>query len=82
MRRVALLLPNTDGVYDHLAIYKSKKDSEPLVTLYNHEFVQDVVDEAIKNDTHYRVNAICVFWISRRTAVKFGVDYHRHEYTG
>ncbi len=56
VRRVALLLPNTDGVYDHLAIYKSKKDSEPLVTLYNHEFVQDVVDEAIKNDTHYRVN--------------------------
>ena len=55
IRRMALLLPNAEGIYDHLAIYKSKKDLEPMVTLANNEFGQDVLDEAIKNDIHYEV---------------------------
>lgn len=56
IRRLALLLPNEDGIYDHLAIYKSKKDLEPIVAIANQEFAQDVLDEAVKNDTHYEVN--------------------------
>lgn len=49
IRRPALILPNARGKYDTVAIYKSKKDREPLVTLKNGEYVRDIVDEALKN---------------------------------
>ena len=56
IHRPALLLKNAEGIYDRLALYRSKKSSEPLITLVKDVFCQDVIDEAIKNDVHYTVN--------------------------
>ena len=55
VRRVALLLPDAAGRYDQLAIYKSKRDDQPIVILHRDEFVQDVKDEAIKREQVYQV---------------------------
>ena len=33
VRRPAVVLKNAEGIYDTVAIYKSKKDTEPLITL-------------------------------------------------
>lgn len=50
VRRPALILKNDEGVYDRVAIYKSKKDDEPFVVVKKGEFVYDVVDEFVVND--------------------------------
>ena len=50
VRRPALLLQNEAGQYDHIAIYKSKKDKQPMVTIQNGEYLRDFVDEGIKRD--------------------------------
>lgn len=55
--RPALILKNDDGIYDRIAIYKTKHDLCPLATCIVGEMVAEVVDEAIKNDVRYnRVN--------------------------
>lgn len=54
--RPALLLTNDLGEYDRVALYKNKKAAEPIVTLMKGVFCQDVIDEAIKDDTRYTVN--------------------------
>lgn len=56
IRRPALILQNEQGVYDHVEIYKSKKEDAPMVVLEKGVFTPDVYDEAIKEDTKYRVN--------------------------
>ena len=50
IRRPCLILKNEYGIYDHIAIYKSKKDTTPIVILPHNVFVRDVIDEAIKDD--------------------------------
>lgn len=45
-----MILKGEDGKYDRIAIYKTKKSTEPIVVIHNDEFVRDVLDEAIKND--------------------------------
>lgn len=55
-RRPGLILKNSKGIYDQVALYKSKKDLTPYVTLPFNEFVQDVVDEVIKDDKKYISN--------------------------
>lgn len=55
IRRPALLLKNEAGKYDTLKIYKNKKEETCIVTIKNGEFVEGVVDEAIKEDKHYQV---------------------------
>lgn len=55
IRRPSLLLANESGIYDTVKIYKSKKSDECIATLKNDEFVEGIVDEAIKNDTTYTV---------------------------
>ena len=55
VRRVALLLPNEAGIFDRLAVYKSKKAQQPIVVLDKNEFVQDVLDEAVRQETTYQV---------------------------
>ena len=50
IRRPCLILKNEAGVYDRVAIYKSKKDAEPLAVLPAGEYVRDVIDEAITSD--------------------------------
>ena len=56
VRRPALILKNDEGKYDRVAIYKSKKDEEPIVTLELGKMTPDVFDVSIKNDTTYEVN--------------------------
>lgn len=56
IRRPGLVLKNDQGVYDHLAIYRTKKDSDPMFTLKKGEFKREVIDEGIKGETRYRCN--------------------------
>ena len=51
LRRPALLLKNEAGIYDTIAIYKSKKSEEPLVTLKVGETKGNIYDDGFdKND--------------------------------
>ena len=50
IRRPALVLKNDDGIYDRVAIYKSKKETDPMVVLPVGEMVAEIVDEAYKGD--------------------------------
>lgn len=56
IRRPILILKNEDGIYDRVAMYKSKKEEEPIAVLKLDEFEQDIIDECIKNDKKYTVN--------------------------
>ena len=53
IRRPSLILKNEAGIYDRIAIYKSKKDTEPICVCPLGEMVPEVFDEAIKNDKKY-----------------------------
>ncbi len=48
-RRPCLILKNEVGIYDRVAIYKSKKETEPIKVIMNDEYVPDYVDEVNKN---------------------------------
>ncbi len=50
IRRPCLILKNAEGKYDTVAMYKSKKSAEPIVTMKTMEYVRDVIDEGIKNE--------------------------------
>ncbi len=56
IRRPALIVKNTEGIYDTLNIYKNKKNENLIVSMNNNEFAEGVVDEAIKNDITYTVS--------------------------
>ncbi len=56
IRRPALLSKNDKGIYDTLTIYKNKKSEQAIGILKNGEFVENIIDEAIKNDKTYTVN--------------------------
>ncbi len=45
VRRPSLILQNEQGVYDKVAIYKSKKEATPIVTLALDVFTPDIMDE-------------------------------------
>ncbi len=53
VRRPCLALKNADGIYDQVAVYKSKKDMEPIVVLKKGVLTPNIVDEAIKDDVLY-----------------------------
>lgn len=44
-RRPGLILQNENGIYDRVAIYKSKKEDQPYVTMQTGEIVFNVLDE-------------------------------------
>lgn len=50
IKRNVLILPNSKGKYDTLAVYKNKKENEPLYVLKKDEFKRNVIDEAIRHD--------------------------------
>lgn len=56
VRRPCLLLKNSEGGYDRLAIYKNKKEKEPIVILKKDVYVQDIVDDAYRHDKKVQVN--------------------------
>ena len=49
-KRPALILANADGVYDTVKLYKSKKETEPLVTLQKGVMSEVFMDVAVKED--------------------------------
>ena len=44
-RRPCLILKNEQGIYDRVALYKSKKDTEPIAVLKENEYTPNVIDE-------------------------------------
>jgi len=56
VRRPILILKNEDGVYDRIALYKNKKEAEPIRVLKKGVFEQDIFDEAIKKDEKYNIS--------------------------
>lgn len=54
LRRVGLILPNEQGKYDRVALYKNKKSTEPIVVLETDVFTPYVFDEALVEDDELR----------------------------
>jgi len=53
INRPCLALKNEAGIYDRVAIYKSKKDHDPIVILKKGEFTRTIIDDAVKDDIIY-----------------------------
>ena len=64
VRRPALLLKNSQGIYDKVAIYKSKKESEPLVTLKEGESPMVIDDVKVGEETFQASRYYKVFEIA------------------
>lgn len=56
VRRPALILKNEAGIYDKVAIYKSKKESEPIVVVEDGALNPDFIDEVVEKDQKYIAN--------------------------
>ncbi|MBQ2776528.1 MAG: alkaline phosphatase family protein [Peptococcaceae bacterium] len=56
IRYPMLILKNAAGIYDKVALYKSKKDEVPFVVLEQGKMAIDILGESIKNDQKYVVN--------------------------
>ena len=56
LRRPCLILKNAEGKYDKIAVYKNKKETEPIVTLEVRKMIGQIIDECIKDDVKYTVN--------------------------
>ena len=56
IRRPALILKNDEGVYDHVAVFKSKKNDEPMFTIAVGEMKVGVIDDCFKNDEKFVCN--------------------------
>jgi len=59
VRRPVLILKNEDGVYDRVAIYKSKKETEPIIVAKYDEYVTDYIDDAYKKEEKIQANRNC-----------------------
>ena len=46
VRRPFLILQNDEGIYDHVAMYKSKKETEPMAVFYPGQMVDQIIDES------------------------------------
>lgn len=62
IHRPCLILKNAEGIYDTLQIYKNKKSVEPLATLKNNVYAQDIIDEAVVSMRRkFQSAAICAY---------------------
>lgn len=50
VNRPCLILTNEAGIYDRIAIYRSKKDDVPMAIVTNDDFLEDIIDEVLYND--------------------------------
>lgn len=55
LRRPCLILKNEEGIYDKIAIYKSKKDAEAIAVLDNDVYTVGIIDECIAGDERFDV---------------------------
>lgn len=51
IKRYALILPNNEGVFDRIALYKRKNDTQPIVVLQPGRLHSGIIDEAIYADS-------------------------------
>ena len=56
VRRPALILADNDGKYSQVAIYRSKKDHEPLLVLDKNVFYADIVDDGFRGEDKIRAS--------------------------
>jgi predicted AlkP superfamily phosphohydrolase/phosphomutase len=49
-KRFGLILPSKTGIYDTVALYRSKEDKEPFVTIAQNEMVSGIIDDATKKN--------------------------------
>lgn len=56
LRRVGLILKNEEGKYDRVAIYKNKKETQPLYVLENEKYVVGIIDDTYKDNTLVKAN--------------------------
>ncbi len=50
VRRPCLILINPEGIYDRVAVYRSKKETTPIVILENDVYTPNIIDEIIVGD--------------------------------
>jgi len=55
VRYPALILRNSEGFYDKVAIYKNKKEAEPFVVLEKGIMMCGILTDAIIDEKHFRV---------------------------
>lgn len=91
IRRPSLILKNEQGVYDTVAVYKSKKATEPLYVLPLDTYVSDIIDEGVRGDEIVTVNrAMRVLeiaedgskvkiWLSGAMDISKDTVWHPHE---
>jgi len=58
IRRPGLITKDETGAYAKVSLYKSKKDTEPMFTIGNKEYVYDIIDDCIKDDVHYETTRL------------------------
>ena len=56
IRRPALVLADENGKYNKVAVYKSKKDIDPLVVMTPGVMAREIIDESLVGDKKYKVN--------------------------
>ena len=57
IRRPCLILPNEEGIYDHIAMYASKKDKKPITVIKNGEFQANIFDHGYnRKEEEIKVN--------------------------
>ena len=70
LRRPCLLIPDENGEYNTIEVYRSKKEEEPLTSMKYHEFSPVIIDDVIKEDG---TKISC--------ARNFGYIYHNDDYS-
>ena len=50
VRCLGLILPNDNGVYDQVALYRSKKEEQPFVTLANNVFTSGIIVDTLHEE--------------------------------
>ena len=58
IRRPCLILSDDKGKYDRIAIYKNKKETEPLVVCAKGQMIPHLLDVVQKNDQTYQANRV------------------------
>ena len=56
IRRPCLILTDANGKYDRIAIYKNKKETEPIVVCAKGQLIPHLLDVVQKNDQTYQAN--------------------------
>lgn len=92
VRRPCLILKNTDGIYDKVAIYKSKKELQPIITLEKDVYTRDFIDD-VNKDGNLKTASRCArvlelaedgsrvrLWLGHATDMNNDLVWHQKNY--